>query len=337
MRYNLFMENIKKALFINFGGIGDEILFLPTLQSFKNKYPEAKITLALEPRSKSIKDLTTLIDDVLLLDIKGKNKYFELLKLIYQAQKGRYDVVISSGGNKLISILLFLTGIKYRYGFDTGKLSRQLLTQAVPLIKNRYAAQMYHELVKPLTNDEAEFPYIDVKNNSEVEKNSVVIHPGVSAMSVSKNMVKTYSPAKWIDLINRLLQSGKKVYLAGGPDDKAYIDEISANFDVNNPNFINYYGKTKNIMDLAKLISSKEVLICCDSAPMHIGVAVNTKVVAIFGATDERKLIPSKENFIAITNSACDCRPCLWEKRNTTCEKLDCLQIPIENILVNVL
>ena len=45
-------------LAINFGGIGDEIFFLPTLISLKKEYPNSKITLALEPRSKSVKDLT---------------------------------------------------------------------------------------------------------------------------------------------------------------------------------------------------------------------------------------------------------------------------------------
>lgn len=326
------MKNFSNALFINFGGIGDEILFLPTLQSFKNKFPNCKITLALEPRSKSIKDLSNLIDNLLLIDIKGKNKYFELIKLIFEAKKGKFDIVVSSGGNKFISILLFLTGIKYRYGFNTGKLSQNILTKAVPLIKNRYAAQMYHELVKPLTNDKATTPQIFIETTIEKEKNSIIIHPGVSKMSVSKNMVKTYSPQKWSELIEKLIETGKKVYLAGGPDDKEYIDAICANIK-ESPNFINYFGKTKNIMDLAKLIASKEILICCDSAPMHIGVSVNTKILAIFGPTDEKKLIPQQENFIAITNPNCACRPCLWDKRNTTCEKLDCLNIPIDTII----
>ena len=327
------MDNFKKALFINFGGIGDEILFLPTLQSFKNKFLDAKITLALEPRSKSIKDLSALIDDVLLIDIKSKNKYLELIKLIFEARKGKYDVVISSGGNKLISILLFLTGIKKRYGYNTGKLSQMLLTKSVPLEKNRYAALMYHELVKHMTNDVATLPEIKLEETFDVEKNSVVIHPGVSKMSVSKNMVKTYSPEKWTALILKLLEMGKKVYLAGGPDDKEYIDAISANFNESDVNFINYYGKTKNIMDLAKLIASKEVLICCDSAPMHIGVAVKSKVLAIFGPTDDAKLIPQDEKFIAVVNSKCTCRPCLWDKRNTTCDRLECLDIDIEELL----
>ena len=57
-------------LAINFGGIGDEIFFLPTLISLKKEFPNSKITLALEPRSKSVKDLTDVIDDLFLMHKK---------------------------------------------------------------------------------------------------------------------------------------------------------------------------------------------------------------------------------------------------------------------------
>ena len=70
---------MKNILVINFGGIGDEILFLPTLISLKKAYPDSKITLCLEPRSKGIKDLTDTIDDLILINPKGKNKYLEML------------------------------------------------------------------------------------------------------------------------------------------------------------------------------------------------------------------------------------------------------------------
>ncbi len=93
-------NDFKNILAINFGGIGDEIFFLPALISLKKEFPNSKITLALEPRSKSVKDLTDIIDDLFLIDIKGKNKYFELLKLVHLARKGKFDLVISSGGNR---------------------------------------------------------------------------------------------------------------------------------------------------------------------------------------------------------------------------------------------
>ena len=324
------MKKPKKILLVNFGGIGDEILFLPAISSLKKEYPDSNITLCLEPRSKSIKDLTELIDDVICVDIKGKHKYVELLKFVIKAFFAKFDMVFSSGANSLIPLLLFLTGIKNRYGFDSGKLSKILLTKAVKLDKNRYASAMYHELVTPVTDKVTLLPEINA-GNIEKERNSVLVHPGVSKMSVQKNMIKTWSPEIWAELIKRVIEKGKKVYLIGGPDDKECIEKIDAILN-SYPNYINLYGTTKNIMDLAKLTKKAEVLICSDSAPMHIGVGVGTKTLALFGPTDETKLIPDNEKFIAIKNNI-HCRPCLWEKRQTTCEELGCLKIDPDEVI----
>ena len=81
--------------------------------SLKKEFPKSKITLALEPRSKSVKDLTGVIDDLFLVDAKGKNKYFELLKLIFLARKGNFgknfDIVISSNYVRAISTAKYFT------------------------------------------------------------------------------------------------------------------------------------------------------------------------------------------------------------------------------------
>ena len=324
------MKEPQKILALNFGGIGDEILFLPALSSLKKEYPQAKITLALEPRSKSVKDLSNLIDNVICVDIKGKHKYRELFKFLIKARLGKYDMVFSSGANKYIPLLLFLTGITYRYGYESGILSRILLTKAVKLKTNQYASKMYHELVTPVTDIKTPYPEIDA-GEIQKEPDSVLIHPGVSKMSVSKHMVKTWKPEIWAELVKKILATGKKVYLIGGPDDKDCIEKISAIVG-DASNFENLYGTTKNIMDLARLTKRAEVLICSDSAPMHIGVGVGTKTLALFGPTDEKKLIPDNEKFIAIKNN-CDCRPCLWDKRQTTCEELKCLNIDLDDVI----
>lgn len=324
-------NDFKNILAINFGGIGDEIFFLPSLISLKKEFPNSKITLALEPRSKSVKDLTNIIDDLILIDVKGKNKYFELLKLIFKSRAGKFDIVISSGGNKFISILLFLTGIKERYGYDTGNLSRKLLTKAIQLNKNQYACKMYHDLVSALTDNVTELPEIDIPPQEKIP-NSILIHPGVSRLSVQKGMIKTITPEIWAETINILLSKGKKVILAGGPDDKECIDIILKNVK-DNELFENYYGKTKSLKELAVLIGKAEKFICSDSAPLHVAVAMRTKTYAIFGPTDDKKLIPQSNLVTAIkSNDSCPLKPCLWERRQTTCETLNCLKIFAENI-----
>lgn len=332
--YNIDMKEIKKILAINFGGIGDEIFFLPTLISLKKEFPDAKITLALEPRSKSIKDLTDKIDDMIFVDVKGKNKYFELLSLIFKAWKGHYDVVISSGGNKLISILLFLMGIKIRCGYNTGKLSQILLTHAVELNKNQYACKMYHDLIRDLTDYNTDLPEINV-TKKETIKNSVIIHPGVSKLSIKTNCIKTIPAEKWAKTIDLLVAQGKKVILIGGPDDKECIETILKT--VRTENFDNLYGTTKNLIELAQLISSAEKFLCSDSAPLHIAVALGVRTYAIFGPTNDKVLTPNSPNVTAIkVNNPCPLKPCLWERRLQVCEEKGCLEISPEDIVSKI-
>lgn len=327
------MEDIKSILVVNFGGIGDEILFLPTLISLKKTYPNAKITLALEPRSKGIKDLTDIIDEVFLIDIKSKNKYSELIKLIMLAGKGRFDLAITAGGNKFMSIILFLTGIKRRYGYNTGRLSELLLTNAAPLNKKQYACDMYHDLITAITDIKTNLPEIKLEN-VEKQPNTVLIHPGVSKLSVKMGMIKTIQAEKWAEVIDLLVLKGKKVILAGGPDDKDCIETIRKNLkSPDSENFVDYYGKTKSLIDLAKLIASSEKFVCSDSAPLHIAVAVKTKTYVIFGPTDSKKLIPESPRVVPIkADDNCPLKPCLWDRRQTTCENLICLDIEPEKI-----
>lgn len=319
-------------LAINFGGIGDEIFFLPTLISLKKEFCNAKITLALESRSKSVKDLTNIIDDLFLIDVKGKNKYTELLKLVWLARNGKFDMVISSGGNKLISLLLFMTGIKSRYGYDTGKLSQILLTKVVPLNKKQYACAMYHDLITPITEHKTYLPEINVEPQEKIP-NSVLIHPGVSKMSVQKGMIKTVSAEVWAKTIDLLVKQGKHVILAGGPDDAEVIDVIRKNAT----GFEDFYGKTRSLKDLAVLIGKTEQFICSDSAPLHVAVAMKTKTYVIFGPTDDRMLIPQSELVTPIkANDNCPIKPCLWEHCQTTCATLDCLKITAEDIVSKI-
>ena len=325
----------KKILFINFGGLGDEILFLPTIISTKKEFPDSEITLAMEPRSKGILSLTKIIDNTFFADIKNKNKYIELLKLLFKIWTKNFDIVISSGSNQLISMFLFLTFIPQKCGYNTGKLSELLLTKAIKLDKKQYAVKMYHDLVQHITCHQTELPQIDI-NKQEIEPNTILIHPGVSLLSVKQNMIKTIPPQKWAEVIEKLADFGKRVLLVGGPDDKETIETIES--IVPKEKFTNLYGKTKNLKELAELISKSEKFVCSDSAPLHIAVALGVKTYVIFGSTDDKKLVPQNDNVKVIkTNSTCPLQPCLWEKRQTTCDTLECLNISTEQIVNQIL
>lgn len=332
------MKNYKNILFINYGGIGDEILFLPTLKSAKEEYKNAKITLALEPRSKSIKNLTNIIDDIICVDIKagGIKKYFNILKFIVTCWFKNFDCVVSSGKNPLVAIILFLTGIKERIGYNST--TGFLLTKKVELDENQYAGKMYHDLIKPICRQIYQDPQIDIIGEFKLDERLkqgeyIALHPGVSKMSISKNIFKCPNKDFWIKLIEGILNKNKKIVLLGTNDDKDLIEEILKDDKIRqNSNFINYFKKTKNIMEMAFIMKNAQSVICVDSAPLHVAICINALTYAIFGPTNDLKLIPQRENIILIKNDT-KCRPCLWHKRENNCETSECLNINPKLIL----
>lgn len=276
--------------------------------------------------------MTNAIDDILPIDIKknGIGKYIEIFKLITKSIFGNFDIVISSGSSVFISIILALTFIPKKYGYNTGKLSKMILTEAVTLNQSQYAGMMYHDLIKPLTDNITYIPQLSIEPQNKIP-NSVLIHPGVSIMSKQKGCIKTIPPKDWADLIERLCAYGKHVILAGGPDDRECISEIEKICKTDN--YENYYGKTKNIVDLAKLISSAEKFVCSDSAPLHIATAMGVRTYPFFGPTDDKKLVPNLDYIRPLkSKDNCSLKPCLWEFRKQSCDELSCLKYDISEV-----
>jgi ADP-heptose:LPS heptosyltransferase len=210
-------------LTINFGGIGDEILFLPTLESIRRIYPDAHLTLLLEPRSKSFQQVTDKLDQVIEFDIKKKPlRPSDLWAVLQLIRAGKFDMVISSGSSPPVAALLFLSGIKTRIGYGSNPLAKLLLTTPVPLDRNQYAAAMYQDLATgigaPKTPALECLPSAILKPDSLVRMTDflaritatahdgnghahnprkIIIHPGTSRLAVEKGIIKTWSTENW--------------------------------------------------------------------------------------------------------------------------------------------
>lgn len=319
MTRSMKTQNKQKVLAINFGGIGDEILFLPTLKSIKAQMPDSHVTLLVEPRSQSIKRITNLVDAVVTFDIKKRPLYVaDLIKLVGLLREGGYQTVVSSGSSKAVCVLLFLSGIEKRVGYHSGALSELLLSNPVPLNRNQYAGAMYHDLATGLGAPRLEAkdctPEITVEaenlnrmteflhrtagdTNGESSRKKVLIHPGMSKLALEKGLIKTWSVESWVQLI-QLLSAEKdvQVLLAGGPDDKEIVEAILKTVAPSAP-LISCVGATKDLADLAALIELSSVMVCVDSAPMHMAVGLGKPLVALFGPTDEKKLLAQDPRF----------------------------------------
>jgi ADP-heptose:LPS heptosyltransferase len=345
---------LNKIAVLNFGGIGDELLFSPVLQDLRTHFPKAHITLFLEDRSAGIGPLLPGVDTLSIINVQQQSRvrfFGQMLKLL---KNGYYDVVLASGSSPFISVLLWLSRIPIRVGFDVGPLSRKLLTIPVPLHQQGYAAQMYaalsHGLLaqygqshlgfcpeKPILGpfQEEDTSWAKVQTNAwrttsreALNKPLVLLHPGVSKVSQSKKMFKHWAPESWAALITQLAPYYQLV-LIGGPDDQDAVAQIEAYLQQQGTPFINAYGVSKNLKQLAALLAYSDALLCVDSAPLHLAVALNKPVVCMFGPTDPHKLIPRNGRFAAVHRQDLYCQPCLWDRRKISCPNPVCLEVPV--------
>lgn len=337
MNFSLLDHHFQRILLINFGGIGDEILFFPVIEDLRMHYPDARISVVVEPRCRSIMEHNYFIDEVFCFDIKHRKHPADLLELLGILRNEAPDLIVSSGSSPLVACLLFLSGAPVRVGYGNHRL-KFLLTHPVNLNKEQYAARMYYDLLKPLGfPDKIPVPKIRLPHSVQhwvqewlrhkgLDQDAafILIHPGVSLISKKKQIVKSWDLNKWEVLIRQLLQEGHHVILAGGPDDAEELGYLLA--EVKDPHLLSIYGETRDMYQLGGFIQRAAVMVCVDSAPMHLGISLGTPLVAIFGPTDEHKLLPPESPQVRVVQAGTTCRPCLWATRQTTCADLHCLK-----------
>jgi ADP-heptose:LPS heptosyltransferase len=302
------------------GGIGDQILFFPTLESLKQKYPQSMIDVIVEPRAKSAYRVCPHIHEVLLFDYKDRNGLADYLNLLGMIRDREYDIALSLGQRWTVGLLLWLNGIGVRIGYKTNM--SMFLTNPVELKTEQYAAQMYHDLLQglgiysPCPSLKISLPKEDInwaegeqKRLNIKDSGYILIHGGSSKLAQVKGINKIYPVAQWQAVIDQVLtkQPNIPIVLLKGPEDGEWVKTMLAgqpNLKVIQPSDI---GK------LAAMIAGANLMLCTDSAPMHLSVAVGTYTIALFGPTDVKKLLPpGQDRYIGIqspTGDIADIKP----------------------------
>jgi ADP-heptose:LPS heptosyltransferase len=290
------------------GGIGDQILFFPTLDTLKQAYPEAQIDVVVEPRSQGAYRVSKSVNTTILFDFKGNNSLADFGNLLGVIRDREYDIALSLGQRWAVGFLLWLTGVPVRVGYAGGG-SARFMTQTVPLQPDQYAAQMYHDLLQgldittPCPPLAISVPTPDLAwGDAERQRlglqggGYVLIHGGSSQLARTKGIDKIYPVASWQKIIQdfRQKQPDLPLVVVKGPEDEELV-----------ANFLQVWPKLKvttpdNIGQLATMIAGASLMLCTDSGPMHLAVAVQTYTLALFGPTDPAKLLPAGDRTLGI-------------------------------------
>lgn len=290
------------------GGIGDQILFFPTLDDLKQTYPTAEIDVVVEPRAKGAYRVSKSADDLIGFDFKDRNSPADWANLLGVMRDRSYDAVLSLGQRSGVGLLLWLTGIPTRVSY-AGSAGQFFLTNPVPLKLEQYAATMYHDLLKglnihtPCPELAISIPKRDLDWADAEQKRLgipgngyVLIHGGSSQLAQTKGIDKIYPTQNWQQIVQdfQARQPDLPLVVVQGPEDRDFVTaltQICPNLKVTSPIDI---GK------LAAMIAGANLMLCTDSAPMHLAVALKVYTLALFGPTDPDRLLPKSDKFIGI-------------------------------------
>ncbi len=281
------------------GGIGDQVLFFPTLATLKQTYPKAVIDVLVEPRSKAAYRVCPWVNEALVFDYKDRNGLADYLNLLGTLRDREYELALALGQRWAVGLLLWLNGIPRRIGYQMPK--SWFFTDTVPLKQEQYAAAMYHDLTRGLgiatpcppvsiavpkpdiAWAEAEQERLGVKDSGYV-----LLHGGSSQLAIAKGIDKIYPVESWLHILADLQekQPTVPVVVLCGPEDRELVAKMTA---------ANAALKTVSPPDVGKLaafIAGANLMLCTDSAPMHLAIAVGTYTIALFGPTQATRLVP---------------------------------------------
>ena len=183
------------------------------------------------------------------------------------------------------------------------------------------AKKMYHMdfYVPSKLHTWAEEQWKTIDNHSSLNRGEVEKPLRVGLVLGTSWATKEWPQEKWYSLIKSLQYRANFVCL-GGPKEatqyKPLMDSLAA--EGIDHIMLNMLGKT-TLQEVGALIESCDVVVTADTGSLHIALALDKPVVALFGPTDPKLWGPLTGTFKVLVNDELDCLGC----RKRRCPKPD--------------
>lgn len=297
----------KKFLIIQTAFIGDVILATGLVKKLKEFYPDSPIDFLVKKGNESILEGHPMIRNVIVFDKKKKIK--SLYSIIREIRSEKYDILLNLHRFGSSGLIAFLSGAKYKTGFDKNPFSFSYDFRAKHIIepeKRIHEIERNHLLIKNLTDEKAERPYLYIPEKIESRIREFTTEPFICIAPASVWFTKQYPEEKWVEFLKSI--SKIKVFFLGGPGDIELCSRIMEKSGVHGEILA---GKL-SLLESAALMKKAKMNYVNDSGPLHLCSAVNAPVTSIFCST-----VPgfgfyplSDNNYIIQTEETLKCRPC---------------------------
>lgn len=319
---------MKRVLIVRTSAIGDVVFASPLAEALKRTHPDAYVAWLVEP------GIAPLIADDRCLDavitwpkaewkqLWREGRRLELWRRVRafrrQLREHRFDTVLDLQGLLKSGFLAWLTGAPRRVGLGSKEGSRLLMTEVIARggdparISSEYLFMAQHlgldcgDFLPRLTVSVA----VDGRAREAMAKHRLAPGRFVACAPFTTRPQKHWFEDHWQALCRLLLdRHGLTPVLLGGPADA----EAAARIAAADPRIVHLAGATR-LPEAAALIGHAALLVGVDTGLTHMGIAMATPTVALFGSTCPYT-ITGRDNARVIWLGK-RCSPC---RRHPTC------------------
>ena len=323
------MSTPRNILIIRLSAIGDVVMASPLIRAIHRTWPGTKISWLSEESSRSVLEANSELEELIVWPRGRWRQYLRQAKLwplakemfafISDLRKRRYDLTIDAQGLLKSGIWAYLSGAPERIGLGSREGSRILMTRFVDRsgASDRISSQ-YLLLAQEMGLDTSDFS-MHVALSREAREFADRFADSLSSpyaifAPFTTRPQKHWIDGRWQELRERITaELGLSVVLLGGPGD---VEASKGILPEEKPRGVNLTGKT-SLQETAAVIRNASLLIGVDTGLTHMGIALDTPTIALFGATLPYRDTRGTSGTVLYHHH--DCSPC---RRSPTCDGL---------------
>ncbi len=267
--------------------LGDLILALPLAETIKLRYPDCQVDVLPSLYASPILEGNPRIDKIVRVQndqLKSSKLYRK--DLLHRLRMNNYKAVVALYPERQICRLFHKAGIPFRVG-TVGRFHSVFFSHH--LFHTRKANKKHEceynldfleffkdgETVTRPTVYPAEKDLRNARrvlNEAGIGENFVVLHPG------SGGSADRWPLSKFIELYGNLESSGLEVVISGSDDEGKLIEKAAKDFDLE----VRHIAGETDLRTLAAVLSLSNTVVANSTGPLHLAVAVGTKVVGLY-------------------------------------------------------
>ena len=296
--------------------LGDAVLTLPLIQTLAKAFPDAAIDFYVRRGLAGLFAPHPAVRTVAEFDKRGMDKGpVGIIRAAALLRRARYDLLLSPHTSLRTGLVMALSSIPLRIGYDGSRTSRLAFHQRVDRrFKELEEIERVLQLLLPLSLSASEtWPSIALA--PDARDRALAFRKGVAGPVLGVHPGSTWPTKRWPverfgRVVGKALDHGITVVLLGGPGEQALAASvIAASGLANHPNLIDLSGRL-SLPDLAAHLAQLDCYLTNDSGPMHLAWAQHVPLVALFGPTTRSLGFFPRGPGAEVMERDLPCRPC---------------------------